>query len=364
MALIGGQENLLRRAFWKCASVQLIGKGHGLSGVGTYEAFAVIAGSVVGGDWPYRYFVKLGERLKIAREYERYGMTALQNVPYHLAPRLRGDRCVLGRSQGVIVSDYVSGAETLCDCAKDGRGVSVIGNLFNVTLLPWRRAAGKEYRSLQEALLLLVDRAVPDHRKDLIAACGATKTLEELRAIFRSAPSSQPFLTGVIHDDLHATNVLVRMNDAVIIDFEKIELHGPILWDAASLEGGLLVDGFIKDRRCASDVLESLDSIYDLAAFTRDDHYCSPVDSSAWFIDCVRQIRMQARQMECQGVGPYQYAWTLAAVLLKKACNSGKFFKENEVNTLESKPLTRETCRAVAYVLAEKILLALSKREG
>ena len=353
------QELLLRRAFWKCTSVKLLGKANGLSGVGTYEAFADITGNVVGSGWPYRYFVKLGSRLKIAREYEKYRMTALQNVPYHLGPRLRLDRCVLGRSQGVIVSDYVSGAEVLRDCARDGRGIPAISNLFNVTLLPWRRAAREEGRPLQETLLELLERKVPEHRQSLITTCGATKTLDELKSIFRSASPSQPVLTGVIHNDLHATNVLVRMNDAVIIDLESIQNSGPLLIDAASLEGGLFVDGFIKDRRCAADILLSLQSLYDLAAFERDDHHCHPVDGSAWFIDSVRQIRMQARQMERQ---TYQYAWTLAYVLLRKACNTEDFREDAEVSTLDSRPLTRETCRALAYVVAERILIALSKQ--
>jgi hypothetical protein len=151
------------------------------------------------------------------------------------------------------------------------------------------------------------------------------------------------------------------MNDAVIIDLESIRTHGPLLVDAASLEGGLFLDGFIKDRRSAADLLASLETLYDLSAFERDDHHCHPVDGSAWFIDSVRQIRMQARQMERH---PYQYAWTLAYVFLRKSCNTEDFRQETEVSTFDSKPVTREMCRALAYVIAERILAALSKQGG
>ena len=135
------EELLLKRAFWDCSLIELFPKTDGMSGVDAFDVFAHLARNVVGGPAPYRCFVKLGPRVKVAREFERYGTTALEYVPFHLGPRLRADRCVLGRSQGLITCDYVVGAETLRDCIRDGRGVHVIGNLFNQTLISWRRAA-------------------------------------------------------------------------------------------------------------------------------------------------------------------------------------------------------------------------------
>lgn len=88
---------ILRRAFWNCSSIEMTEKGNGLSGALAFETYAFLEKGNVGGKWPYRYFVKLGERLIIAREFDRYQTTALENVPYHLGPRLRTDRCVLGR---------------------------------------------------------------------------------------------------------------------------------------------------------------------------------------------------------------------------------------------------------------------------
>ena len=51
------------------------------------------------------------------------------------------------------------------------------------------------------------------------------------------------------HGDMHATNVLVRHGDAILIDFEKLEQHYPLTYDPASLEGGLLVEGLIEDLK-------------------------------------------------------------------------------------------------------------------
>ena len=172
------RELLLKRAFWDCSLIELFPKTDGMSGVDAFDVFAHLARNVVGGPAPYRCFVKLGPRVKVAREFERYGTTALEYVPFHLGPRLRADRCVLGRSQGLITCDYVVGAETLRDCIRDGRGVHVIGNLFNQTLISWRRAAIPEPRPLQEYLSdhLRERGIIPGHREPLIKSYGAVKS--------------------------------------------------------------------------------------------------------------------------------------------------------------------------------------------
>ena len=359
--LTGENALLLRRAFSDCSSIELFPKTDGMSGVDAFEAFAHLATNVVGGPAPYRCFVKLGPRVKVAREFEKYQTIALENVPFHLGPRLRADRCALGKSQGLITCDYVVGAETLRDSVRDGRSVHVIGNLFNQTLISWRRAATEEQRPLTEYLVEHLEErnVVPEHRAQLIRKYGGTKTLKELKATIAQATPSQPVLVGVIHGDLHATNVLVRMNDAVIIDLERIAVGRPLLLDVASLEGGLLIDGFVGDSRSTKKVLASILPLYTRAALEQDDHACHPADKSTWFVDSVRQIRMQAQQMERQS---HQYGWTLAAVLLKKACNPDDLRKPGEAGAGRSAKRTREDMRAMAFVLAEKIILGLSEQ--
>lgn len=357
---------LIRRAFSNCRRVQLLGKPNGLSGVSAYEGYAYLGDNEVGGEWPYRFFVKIGKRVKVAREFHKYGTTLLENVPFHLGPRLRRERCVLGLSKGLIVSDFVSGSEPIRDSAREGRGIAAISNLFNVTLLSWRRAAKDESLPLAESLMLLLrdddgnDRTVPPHRLARLDDFTASGSLGELIQIVKNMPESVPVLTGMVHGDLHATNVLVRMNDAVIIDLERINTSMPLLFDAASLEAGLFVDGFIKDRRSAKDILASVSSLYEIQAFEKDDHHCDPSVASAWFMDCVRQIRMQAKQMER---ADRQYAWMLGVAFIKKACNKDDFSEGHPV-TFASPPTcheaAREAARTLAYVIGEKIILALA----
>ena len=66
---------------------------------------------------------------------------------------------------------------------------------------------------------------------------------------------------GAIHGDLHALNVLVRGGDAIVIDFEKVEMKAPLLLDFASLEAGLFVGGFIGDGRDGQELLQSIESL-------------------------------------------------------------------------------------------------------
>ncbi len=347
------QEMLVRRAFHNCRSVRLIRMGNGLSGVDVYKAFALLRQGAVGSDWPYLSFAKIGDRSKVAREFLAYQMNALENVPFHLGPRLRRERCGLAHLQGIVVGDFVAGAQPLRDCARRGTAVAGIGNLFNVTLWAWRQSARSEPTPVQDFLRGRMDSAVPDHRAQLITSFGAKLSSDDIRSLFFQSPSS-PVLVGVVHGDLHATNVMLRGDDAILIDMEKIGERMPILFDAASLEGGLFVDGFIGDRRTGQDLLASLEILYMPEAFDRDVAPCHPGDPSAWYFGCVRQIRMQAKQME---LTPRQYALVLAAVFFKKACNPEDFSKEAPAGSPPQ--LSRQEVRALAYIVAERILSRL-----
>jgi len=357
------RELLVQRAFWNCKLVRLFAKSDGLSPAAAYEGFAYHGENIVAGEWPYRVMVKIGPRRDVAREYYKYRNIFLENVPFHLGPRLRVDRCVLGRSCGVIVSDFVANAQTIRDVARKGRGVAAIASLFNVTLVAWRRAAkpNRDFK-LNEFLAdkVLAERTIPQHRQARMASFGSTLPLSHLVQAIRAADTGDEVLTGTVHGDLHATNVLVRMHDAVIIDLERIEQGWPLLFDTASLEAGLFIDGFIKDKRSPKAILASLTPLFEAQAFGHDDRHCDPTDPSAWFFECARQIRMQAIQMERS---KYQYAWVLAALFIKKACQDKNFAKGQEVAfdvVPRNEKIGREAIRQLAYVVGEKLVSSLT----
>lgn len=337
-------ELLVRRAFWDCAEIHLRGMEDGLSGVSVFRAYAELEKGLLG-RWPYLYFLKIGSRQKVATEYEKYEGSALEYIPFYLGPSLRAERCGLGARQGIIVGDWVEGAEPLRDCARDGRAVPAIGNLFGRTLWSWRNLAKPDELSIPDYLENLFPTKIPSEREALIRELGATLSVSEMKDLFMRR-NSKPVLAGPVHGDLHATNVLVRSGDAIVIDFEKVESRWPLVYDAAALEGGLLVDGFADDSRSPADILSSIISLYENGVILERISSCHPKDASTWFYDCVHQIRIQARQLEFH---PGQYATALALALIKKACNPHKFDD------------TKIRLRAVAYVLAEKILTARSR---
>lgn len=365
---------LVQRAFADSEKVLLEKLPNGLSGVDAYRAYVHQRHNLTGNDWPYRYFIKIGLRSKVATEYMKYRDVALEHLPYHLGPRLRIERCELGYRSGIIVSDYVGGAVPLRDCTHDGRAPAAIANLFNVTFRAWHNGAKPSDVSLQKYLAKRVLPRIPDARKPLIKRYGAKRSLEELGKLL-VAGDSRPVSIGVIHGDLHATNVLVRGDDAILIDFEQVEKDAPLLRDLACLEGGLFVDGFVGDGRTPKAILQSVECLYESKSLLKGRvDPCQPVDGSAWFFDCVMQIRMQARQHE---LADHQYALVLAAELMRKACNDHDFdadaqnagktdarTKGHRKPGTNSVPVRMEQTRAMAYVLAERILVGLHASHG
>ncbi len=349
------QKVLIQRAFHDCSTVKLVRNSDGRSGVDTYRVFATPKIAYISHSPPYEFFAKIGGRVKISKEYLAYRDNALEHIPFHLGPRLRLDRCALGAQEGIIVSDYVNGAEKLRDCARDGRAVPVIASLFNTTLRAWQDGSRTVERPLQAYLKDRMPDEIPEHRRSLIERYGMLKKPTELQALLDTM-GSKPVRVGVVHGDLHALNVLVRNGDAIVIDFEKVADDVPLLLDLASLEAGLFVDGFVGARRTARDLLKSIKSLYEIDALVQHKfNPCDPSDGSAWYFDCVRQVRLQARQIE---LSSSQYAFALAIELAKKACNRRNF---DCVTERSGQVLTAERVRALAYVLAERILLKLSR---
>lgn len=352
------QEHLLlvQRAFHDCDELHVEPMIDGLSGAPVFKVYAKLrnAQGALPSKWPYLYFVKLGPRKKIADEYDRYVGRAIHHVPFHLGPRLRLGRCNLGASQGILVGDFVEGAESIRDCASAGRAGHAIANLFDKTLGPWRKQAHDSKRSLKEYLgkkWLTENRqeiALPPQRAAIVTRLGGTPDIAPLRKAFEQIGGHPGTICGPAHGDLHATNVLVRNGDAIIIDFEKMEDEFPMLYDPASLEAGLVVDGFVRDKRAENapdKLLELIRPLYSgdaLTALTAPYHAANP---ASWLFDCAAQIRALSRHAEC---ATGQYAMVLALCLIRKGCNPHPFG-----------PI-HENLRAISFVLGQSALLQLA----
>jgi hypothetical protein len=335
---------LIQRAFWDCKSVHLVAMDEGRSGAQVYRAHAERnSGFLL--PWPLPYFVKIDKCQKIFDEFKVYVEKVDPYIPFHLGPQLVRDRCCLGARKGIIVGDYVEESEKLLDCACQGRAATAIACLFDRTLLGWHRCIRKEENtSLSEGLLRYFPRShkFPQNRLDKAKQLGAKHDLEELRELFKSCTST-PVLVASIHGDLHAKNVLVRTNDAIVIDFYRHEDNFPLVYEAACLEASLLVEGFRDlDPKDVQEWLRSLEPLYNNNDLTDGkSQHINPKDRFCWFHACVRQIRRYAQQWEYE---KGQYAVALALALLHKASKD------------KNAPEPEKSCRAAAYVLAERIL--------
>lgn len=283
----------------------------------------------------------MGPREPIFQEFENYADAVDGFVPFHLGPHLVFRRCCLGSTEGIIVGDWVEESENLADSARSGRAVSAIACLFDKTLSGWYRAAEKKDTSIAASLKNRFPRWLPTQRYERALALGATKSLAELRTLFKKC-NARSILVGPSHGDLHVANVRVRAHDAIIIDFVAHRL-APILYDLASLEASLIVDGF--SSVTLDDVprwVHEIEELYPAAKALDMAPACPlPKHAHGWFFSLVRQIRLYAQRLE-QSRG--QYAAALSVALLVKA-GKDKRAPEPEASR-----------RAACYLLAERVL--------
>ena len=360
---------LLRRAFRDCSELQLSSLDGGLSGAPAFKAYASLGpgfGLVqrgATGAYPHLYFVKIGPRKKIVDEYDNYCGRIFEYVPFHLAPRLRRDRCNLASTQGILVGDFVESSESLITCARGARCVHVISNLFDKTLGGWRKQkrpdTRRSLRSYLETRWQIEgsnDRiALPPDRADLVRQLGADADVVPLKKVFEDYGNTSP-LVAPAHGDMHATNVLVRHGDAILIDFEKLEQDYPLTYDPASLEGGLLTEGFLEDLEKGTfeptELIQRIEPLYELSALRVDGTtFCRRGDLTEWFFDAVNQIRTLSWAAENE---PGQYALTLALCLIRKGCNPHPNLQAEVPNV----------SRAIAFVFGQKILRAIAAKQG
>lgn len=360
---------LLKRAFWDCSELRLTSLDGGLSGAPAFKAYASL-GSGFGlvqrgtaGAYPHLYFVKIGPRKKIVDEYDKYCHRIFEYVPFHLAPRLRRDRCNLGSTLGILVGDFVESTESLITCAREARCGHAVSNLFDKTLGGWRKQkrldAHRPLNSYLEKRWQAEDSealiALPPDRADIVRELGGDIDLVPMKKIFEDYGKTSPLIAPA-HGDMHATNVLVRHGDAILIDFEKLEQDYPLTYDPASLEGGLLVEGFFEDIEKKTfepkELVQRIGPLYELSALSiRGAAFCRRGDPTEWYFDAINQIRTLSWAAENE---PGQYALTLALCLIRKGCNKRESLKATG----------RNTSRAIAFFFGQKILRAIAAEHG
>ena len=356
---------MLRRGFHDCTELHLSRLTGGHSGVQVYSVHATLR---IGGR-PLPFFVKVGSRHSIKKEWLNYDEHVRPYIPFHLAPHLIEERCALGAHSGIIVGDFVEGAESLGECARCGRAITAIGSLFDRTLVGWHRLALPKHGSLYTILGILLRDEVNPQRLALAMKHGAKLKLSDLK-IKLSKRQQEQMLFSRIHGDLHIENVMVRGSDAIIIDFLAGRKDGVLLADYAALEVSLLVRAPIDQPEIKSKISDPskwerikrvlhLQCVDESTAFDKDSweriarslytrkalqdlpKQPDPTEPYAWLATCIRQVRLHALPMQKQRS---QYAYVLAYYLLQAAIKDPKA-KAGEAYR-----------RAIAYCLAEILI--------
>jgi len=312
------QEFFLRRAFSDCTVLTLEPLSGGLSAT-TFSAQATLIASEAG-PRPLPFFVKLDEAHKILTESNNYVNYATHHIPWYLRPNLDRSRCLYGVDLGILVGSFVVQSESLWEAVLSGKGPRYIHALFEDTLMGWRSqayscqpATGRLANSLHDVFKWdkVLDKIVCRAEQH-----GAVRSPKDLWEQLINLPE-QKWREAPMHGDMHAENVRVRNNDAIIIDLANARI-GPLCADVASLEVWLAfqVPGSIKQIPHRSVWTQVVKHLFSPAEVTRSPTLANTDVGLDWLRACVRQTRMIAGVIcECDS----EYATAVALHLLRRA---------------------------------------------
>jgi hypothetical protein len=310
---------LLRRAFNDCSAIDLVELSGGLSDARVFAAYMTIIGSDAG-KWPQPAFVKLDRLDKVKREADNYKNYADRYIPFGLRPNIQ--QHIWGHSRGLLRGNFVDKSESLSELIERNMASHAITHLFNDTLSGWHdQAYGQDpvQGSIAEAMELagIVKPAkIKPSYVDFAKAEGEQMTPDEmwdklkgLKQTYRKAPC---------HGDLHAENVRVQDNRAILIDMASVAI-APITSDIAALETWVAFQppkGCNQDDWADHDWAELIDGLYAKSGFVRAPEPPDPTSKFCGLTNVVRQLRALGLAAQTEE-GEYQ---TAVAVHLLRRC--------------------------------------------
>jgi hypothetical protein len=340
--LTSNAELLLRRAFCDCKHIIV----NRLAGGMTSDVLSVHAvfKDSRSGPRPLPFFAKIGDRPSIEHEYEMYQHYVEHFVPFYLRPSLDYQRCVYGFQYAVLVGNFVEYSESLSDVARRNIAQGAIHSLFDNALRGWRLQATEISANLLSAMPgFLNPDEIPASRVDKAREYGATRSPTELQILLNGAKAIT-YLSAPYHGDLHADNVRVRGNDAILIDFQRVRI-GPLLADHACLEISLAFNEYSGDTNEGWTNL--MDTLFSEASFAHPPGPALEPAQREWLWNAVRQIRTIALANQ---TSLKEYLQLVVISLLRFAR-----LPERPTDTSVA-----EERKAYAYVIADKLAKAVT----
>lgn len=319
---------LLSRAFADCDIVQAKELKEGKSAARVLRVLARRKNQQPPG-YLLPYLVKVDDIAAIQTEAANYCQFVDGHIPFSQRPNLREDRKVVGAKRAVMVSDFVDEAHSLSEICKRPESRTVLYSLFDDALRSWRRDAFKDSTDPPCVPITdyLVDIVKPADVRDAVVsrakAFGSNAAPNDLLNRL-TACSSHRYRIGTIHGDLHPGNVMVRRQEAILIDFASIWENRPIIADLACLEVAACFT--VAPDGCAASVKRvrepafgrwktEIEKLFSCACLTHVPPLQEPSDFD-WLWTLCRQTRGMALQA---GASSASYACALAVYLLRRA---------------------------------------------
>lgn len=237
---------LLKRAFYDCDKIYLEKLSGGVAAYNIFRVFAWIPDSLVGPS-PMPFFVKIASIDDIQKEKDKYEYYAEHYIPFHLRPNLDLKRCIQTHSLGALVGNFVGDAVSLRTKLRSDDGSGIIFSLFETSLRGFRLqpfvSKKKPKSNFKDYVNYRIWIEELNKRKDLIKRAkklGFKSTPGELQNFIESKAEKLSTIVGPHHADLHQGNIMVRGNDAILIDFFSTENDGPLAADPITLEVSLV----------------------------------------------------------------------------------------------------------------------------
>lgn len=314
MKLTPQQVFLLQRAFDDCTAIALSPLPGGRSAA-TMLVQATLSTSLAG-PHPMPFFAKIDRPAQIVTERQCYERYADSHIGWHLRPNLQPGRCLVGTELGILVGSFVTQSESLWSLILQGRGAAAIDTLFEVTLASWRapRSVMKEETGsiASECAKVFPPENVRKRYVQEAAAIGFSWQPVAVWEGFLNLPTRR-WPCAPIHGDLHAENVRVRGDDAIVIDLARVTM-GPPSADPACLEAWIAFElppaGAQVDE---AEWLTAVQEMYSLPSILKPAG--NPAGPMAWLHRSVLQVRRLALTKS----PPIDYAITLAMYMLRRA---------------------------------------------
>jgi hypothetical protein len=223
----------------------------------------------------------------------------------------------VGTDLGILVGSFVTKSESLWSLITQGRARAAIDSLFLETLASWRDARSvmsEDVGSIAPELARVFQyKSVRKRYVKTAAALGFDRDPAAVWEGFLNLPTRR-WPRAPVHFDLHAENVRVRGDDAIIIDLARVTM-GPPSADPACMEVWIAFELPPSDVAVDESAwLSAVQQLYALPLITSTEAPEEP-RGVGWLYDSIMQIRRLALVKS----SPTDYAITLALFLLRRA---------------------------------------------